>query len=208
MSRTTRLGLSLACAALLLAGTAWGQAKTHLDHVRKSWQDTPGQVGLVTILEQEAKTALQHAQFATKDRNDFANIKMHTPHFRHAVKPEEVPNGPGKGYGVVKAARGVIAHMNFAMDASDASDSLKLHGQHVIQCAENIARWAEEVNTKGSFITGGASAVASAYYADESKELLGWILNGRDADGDGNITWQEGEGGLAQLKQHLGFIQQ
>jgi hypothetical protein len=31
-------------------------------------------------------------------------------------------------------------------------------------------------------------------------------LNGRDANGDGKISWQEGEGGIAQMKQHLGFV--
>lgn len=32
------------------------------------------------------------------------------------------------------------------------------------------------------------------------------ILNGTDANGDGTIGWQLGEGGLAQAEQHRGFM--
>ena len=51
-------------------------------------------------------------------------------------------------------------------------------------------------------IIGGASPISSAFYAEENLEQLGWILNGHDADGDGSISWDEGEGGLAQIKAH------
>jgi len=32
------------------------------------------------------------------------------------------------------------------------------------------------------------------------------LVSGRDANGDGTISWQEGEGGLDQVQQHMGFI--
>ena len=34
------------------------------------------------------------------------------------------------------------------------------------------------------------------------------MLDGMDADGDGEITWQEGEGGLAQAAQHMQFMKE
>ena len=177
----------------------------HLGHLLDSWQDTPGQVGLVTILEQEAEIAAEHAGYAVADLEDLDNIKLHTTHVRHAVSGEG--SGPGKGYGIIKAANGVVAHMGLARDAADASDSVKLHAEHVIASASNILFWAGKILDKAGQITGGASPVSSAFFAEEIVEHLGWIRNGRDADGDGSITWQEGEGGLAQIKEHLSYIE-
>jgi hypothetical protein len=120
------------------------------------------------------------------------------PHVRHALDPSSESGGPGKGYGVIKAAQGVAAHMDFAAKSGDASGSLKTHSAHIIASANNVVAWAKEALAK----SGDTSAEGMAKVA----ELTQWILNGRDANGDGQISWQEGEGGIAQMKQHLGFI--
>ena len=40
----------------------------------------------------------------------------------------------------------------------------------------------------------------------ELTALTDAILNGVDADGDGRVGWQEGEGGLAQATTHMGLL--
>ena len=32
------------------------------------------------------------------------------------------------------------------------------------------------------------------------------ILNGFDDNGDGGVSWHEGEGGLLEAKKHMGFM--
>jgi hypothetical protein len=32
------------------------------------------------------------------------------------------------------------------------------------------------------------------------------LISGEDADGDGQVSWREGEGGLEQAEQHMGFL--
>ncbi|MBL4873266.1 MAG: hypothetical protein JKY41_07695, partial [Rhodobacteraceae bacterium] len=32
------------------------------------------------------------------------------------------------------------------------------------------------------------------------------LLDGRDANGDGSVTWQEDEGGLLDTQKHMGFM--
>ena len=207
----TRIGSALwAWPAILLLAAApvWGQARLHLDHVTKSLADTPAQLGLVSIAEQEAEIVGRHAQFAVTDLEDLANIQRHTRHVRHAIDPSTVAIGPGKGYGLVQAARGIVTHMELAVGSGDASESTKLHGQHVLVSAGNIIRWAEKINSMGYQITGGASPIASAYYAERILEMIQWVVEGHDADGDGTITWMADEGGLAQIKLHLGKIVQ
>jgi uncharacterized protein (DUF305 family) len=192
---------------LALTGGAAAQSHDHLGHIKDSWNDTPGKVGLLTILEQEAQVAAQHAQYAASKKEDIKNVRMHVPHVQNAIDPSVVKSGPGKGYGVLKAAQGVAAHMEFAAKAADATDGLKTHSVHIITSAKNVVRWANEIMTKNGYILGGAADSASAHYAGEIAQMTQWILNGHDANGDGKISWEEGEGGIAQIKQHLGFIQ-
>jgi len=183
--------------------------QVHIGHILTSWQDTPGEVGLATILEEEAMIAKQHAEFAAADLEDLPNIQLHTRHVRHAVDPtaERSGEGPGRGYGIIKAAAGIVQHMELSRDAADASESAKIHSEHIIASARNIQAWAGEVVDRAGQVIGGASPVSSAFYAEENIEQIGWILNGRDADGDGDVSWTEGEGGLAQVKAHLSFIE-
>jgi hypothetical protein len=177
---------------LFVAGGAFAQSHDHMGHIMDSFGDTPGKVGLLAILEQEAKTAADHAGYGK------SNPSAHMPHVRNALDPKTEPNGPGKGYGVIRAAETLIAHMDMARKAPDASDSLKMHSEHVITSAKNVAGWAKQAMEK--------SKDTSAKSMDEIAQLTQWILNGRDANGDGKISWQEGEGGIAQMKQHLGFV--
>lgn len=190
--------------ALAAAGSE-GMARTHLEHVTKSWKDTPGKVGLVQILEQEADVAAQHARFAASDTSDLGNMKLHVPHVMHAIDPDTVDGGPGKGYGVLKAAKGVAAHMGFARKSEGATGALKTHSQHVIASAQSIVNWSQEIVSLARGVQDADSASGAADKVKRIQALTDRILNGHDANGDGSVSWQTGEGGLKQLKTHLGF---
>ena len=177
---------------LFAAGGAFAQSHDHMGHVMDSFGDTPGKVGLLTILEQEAKTAADHAGYGK------SNPSAHMAHVRNALDPSMEKSGPGKGYGVIKAAEALIAHMDMARKAADANDSLKTHSEHAITSAKNVAGWAKQAMEKSKDV--------STKSMEEIIQLTQWILNGRDANGDGKISWQEGEGGIVQIKQHLGFV--
>lgn len=199
---------------LILASTTSEPAEpkayeVHIGHILSGLPGTPGDVGLATALEQELAVAQAHAGYATTDLEDLANIQLHTRHVRHAVNPaaETSGQGPGLGYGIVKAAEGIVQHMEFSRDSADASESAKIHSEHVITAARNVRFWASKIVDRAGQIIGGASPISSAFYAEENVEQLGWILNGHDADGDGTISWKEGEGGLAQIKAHLSYIE-
>ena len=199
---------------LILASTTSEPAEpkayeVHIGHILSGLPGTPGDVGLATILEEELMIAQAHAGYAVTDLEDLANIQLHTRHVRHAVNPaaETSGQGPGLGHGIVKAAGGIVQHMEFSRDSADASESAKIHSEHVITAARNIQYWAGKIVDKAGQILGGSSPISSAFYAEENVEQLGWILNGHDAGGDGTISWTEGEGGLAQIKAHLSYIE-
>ena len=194
-------------AAEIEVATANSEYQAHLGHIEKSWHETPDAVGLLAILIEEAQIAHAHAGYAITDTEYYDNIRLHIPHVRHAISSNTEPGGPGKGFGVERAAQGVADHMDYARNTSDATDSVKVHAEHVIASAQNIVAWSNKIIRMSDQIMGGAGPVWVSYYAEEVAKRTDWILNGNDANGDGKISWAEGEGGLAQIRQHLGFIE-
>lgn len=203
------LGLIIGCSQS--GGGAGGASVAHLKHATESWSDTPGKQGLAPTMEAEAKIAEMHAGFAASKPGDLAWMQKHIRHVRHAIDASTESSGPGKGYGVIKAARGVVKHINLAASSSDASGSLKTHARHVATSAGNVVNWSNRVillsenilaakANKKKDMKGAAKWVKAIHAATKQ------ILSGYDADGDGKISWGYGEGGIAQANQHLGFI--
>ncbi len=183
------------------------ESHSHMGHVTKSWGDTPDNVGLLTILEEEAQIAAQHAGLAARDLSDLSSMQTHTRHVRHAIDAASESGGPGKGYGSVKAAQGVSRHIGLASNAGDASDNVKLHAEHVKSSADNVVKWGQEIMQLSEKVLSASSADQAAPSVQQIQELTQHIVEGTDANGDGRVGWQTGEGGVAQAKQHMGFME-
>ena len=182
------------------------ESHSHMGHVTESWGDTPDNVGLLTILEQEAQIAAQHAGLAARDLSDLNSMQTHTRHVRHAIDAASESGGPGKGYGIVKAAQGVSSHIGFASNAGDASDNVKLHAEHVKSSADNVVTWGQEVMQLSEKVLSASTAAQADPSLQQLQELTQHIVDGTDANGDGRVGWQQGEGGVAQAKQHMGLM--
>jgi len=206
MKHIARIALFAALATVTGVAMAGNMSLTHVQHVNKSWADTPQQKGFMETAIGEAKIAALHAGFAAKKPDDLAWMKMHNTHVINAIDPSKEPKGPGMGYGVIKASKGVIKHINLAAGSKDASDYLKMHSVHVATSAENAVKRSEEVLKLSEILQKTNSAKEAARLSKEIVVLTQAILNGTDANGDGKITWQAGEGGLLESQKHLGFI--
>jgi hypothetical protein len=200
-------GLALAFVALSCATGVAGQAAMHVGHVAAAFGDTPNGQGLLPTAVAEAQVANQHAQFAAKDLTDLAAMKMHTQHVLNAIDPTVVPKGPGAGYGVKKAAQGVVQHIKAAAASSDASDNVKTHATHIATAAQNVVTWSDQIVQLGQQIDASTSASQAAPLVQQMQKLTAAIVSGTDANGDGRIGWQEGEGGLAQATQHMALLE-
>lgn len=206
------LSIALSLGLVVLGGLQALQAQSekashrHMGHVAKSWRDTPEQVGLLTVLEQEARIAAQHAALAAKDLSDLSSMQRHTRHVRHAVDAASESGGPGKGYGAIKAAQGVSRHITLASNSADASDNVKRHSEHVNASAENVANWGQQVMQLSDKVLGASAAGPAADSVKQIQALTKHIAEGSDADGDGRVSWRPGEGGVAQAKQHMGIM--
>ena len=200
------IGLVMVLIAVVVVAQSEKESHRHMGHVTESWGDTPENVGLLTILEEEAQIAAQHAGLAAQDLSDLSSMQTHTRHVRHAIDAASESQGPGKGYGIVKAAQGVSRHISLASNAGDASDNVKRHAEHVKSSAENVVKWGQEVMQLSEKVLSASAADQAAPSVQQIQELTQHIVNGTDADGDGRVSWQAGEGGVAQAKQHMDLM--
>ena len=211
--RSLRFQLLALVAMLAVAAMAPGSvdgylqnaSHTHIGHVGDGWRDTPDGVGLLPAAVAEAEIAARHAGLAA-GASDVSAIKAHIGHVMNALDPSVEGSGPGKDYGVVKGAEGAARHITLAAEAEGASDNVKRHAEHIRTSAQNAVNWSRRALELGQEARASDDAAAVARIAAEIQEITGAILEGTDANGDGRVGWQEGEGGLAQATTHLGLM--
>lgn len=203
--------LALALATLLPGGVAIGQetdpAHAHIAHVMDEWSDTPEGQGFLPTALAEAEVAAQHAALAAGDPSDLDAMQLHAGHVLHAVDPSAVEDGPGLGYGVKQAAEGVATHIQLAAESEGASQNVTTHAVHVSTSAQNTVERADEIAELAARIQEATAASEAAPLVEELNTLAEQLVAGVDADGDGQIGWQEGEGGLEQAQQHMELMQ-
>ena len=188
------------------AMAAGNMSHAHMGHVTKAWGDTPGGKGLLPTAISEAKIAAQHAGFAAKKLGDLGWMQMHTRHVLNAIDPSVVAKGPGMGYGVIKAAGGSAKHIGFAAKSDDASDNVRTHAVHVSTSAENTVARAKQIIALGNKVLAASSADEAAPMVRQIAGLSTQLISGVDANGDGQISWKRGEGGLAAARKHMGIM--
>jgi hypothetical protein len=209
MMSPASIPLFLALTAPLQAGAAADEpspAQIHIGHVMTAINGTPGGVGLLTILSEEADIAARHAGLAVSDLSSLESIQLHVRHVRNAIDPAVEAKGPGKGYGVVKAAEAVETHIHLAAHSSGATEKIKLHATHVATSAGNVVTWSKAILAESEKVAKAKSADEAAPAARAIEALARQILDGTDANRDGRVTWEAGEGGIAQMKQHMAIM--
>jgi hypothetical protein len=203
---------AIAAAALLPGGTASGQqanpAHTHLGHVTEAFRGTPDGAGLLPAALAEASVVAQHATLAAGDVSNLDAMKRHAGHVLHALEPAEGASGPGAGYGLKKAATGAATHIELAAKAEGASQNLTNHANHIATSLKNTVQRADRIAELAKQIQAAESADAAAALVAELNTVAAQLLPGADANGDGRIGWQEGEGGLEQAEQHVNLLKQ
>jgi hypothetical protein len=206
MKKLTIALLSLLIAVPAAQAEGMKMSHAHMGHVLSGWKDTPNQAGLLPVALAEAQVAAQHADFAASKPSDLGWMKTHSLHVMHALDPSLINKGPGAGYGVIKAANGVSQHIGFAAASSDASDAVKLHAVHVATTAQNSVARAQEMLQLAQQVLDTGSVEQAAARVAQVRRLAHQLLDGVDANGDGTVSWQKGEGGLEESAKHMGFM--
>jgi hypothetical protein len=181
-----------------------GPAGTHLGHVLNGFGDTPNGAGLLPTAMAEARVAAQHAGLASRAATNLGQMKTHAGHIMHAVDPTAgAATGPGQGYGVKKAATAVAAHVELAARAEGAPANVATHSVHIATSARNTAKRVDEIVALCKQVQAATDVAAAAGLVSQIVSLADQLIAGGDANGDGRVGWQEGEGGLQQAQEHL-----
>ena len=200
------LGMSLLVfGAWSVSLSAQATAQTHIGHVLDGFNGTPEGMGLLPTALAEAKVAADHAALAAKGAS-LQMIQTHAGHVLNALDPMLVAQGPGKGYGLKKAAQGVAQHATLAANAGNANEMVKTHSMHVSTAATNVVTMADEVIALAQKIRMSTSQQEAQQLAMEMQTKAEQLTTGVDADKNGQISWNKPEGGLNQAQQHMNFM--
>ena len=180
-----------------------GIVGTHIGQVINSFGNTPNGVGLLPAAIAEARIAATHAQLASRQPTNLDYMKTHAGHVINALDPTIVTSGPGQGYGVKKAADGVATHIELAAAAAGASANVQLHAKHIAICARNTIARADAMIALAQKIIAATTAGEAAGLVSQLAALSDQLMNGTDANADGRITPERGEGGLNMADDHV-----
>jgi hypothetical protein len=178
----------------------------HIGHVMTNWRDTPGGVGFLTAALSDAVVAVVHAKLAGSDATSLNDMKLHAGHVLNALDPSIEPKGAASVYGVKKAAAGALQHLDFAVKSEGASANVKTYATHVMASLGDVIPWTDQAIVAAENIRAATSAADAAPLVTHLILLTMRIVDGVDANNDGQITWQAGEGGLAQAQAQMALM--
>jgi internalin A len=218
------LGLVTVCAVSVQAQQPQANAaRVHIGHLMTGFGDTPGKAGLLTAALADAKIAEEQAHKTDLEGriNDFILYGGYT---LNALDPTaenkaliqtaytRLPTGadprlkvdiPGSGYGLKKAVAGALQHVQLAAKSEDASENVKTHAAHVTASLENVVQWTDRAIALAQKVLTAKNVAEGQPLVTELEETTVHINNGFDANKDGQIGWQSGEGGLEQALTHM-----
>ncbi|MEO8621403.1 MAG: hypothetical protein ABI625_10080 [bacterium] len=196
-------GTYVAPAARAVVAVPAGPVGVHIGHVINAFGDTPNGQGLLVTAITEARIAAQHATLAARQPTNLEYMKTHAGHVINAIDPTIVAAGPGLKYGLKKATAGVVTHIELAAGAEGASPNVVTHARHVATSARNTLARADQLLALAQKVQASASASEAAALVSQMVSLADQLIAGADANADGKITWEAGEGGLQQCDEHV-----
>lgn len=196
----------LAPGAVAASSLPPGLVGTHLGHVVSSFMDTPDKSGFLPMALAEARIAAQHAAFSARTPENLQSMQTHAGHVIHAIDPTQAPSGPGKGFGMKRAAGGIAQHVELAAKEPTASPNVKSHAVHVATAARSAMARGDQAIAIAKQIQAATTAAAAASLVSQLVSLCDQLIAGSDNNADGRIGWGDGEGALQQAQDHMGLL--
>ncbi len=203
---------------VILSSTFPPKAFIHIKHLLVSFPDTPGKIGLlVGLIDQAQKlsSASQLLQSISASQNSTAiqcaaqsiidiaegTQGSHYQSLANQCASENIAE-VGDSYGLLGTGGYIAngeAHASLAATQSDTTVSIRVHAGHVAICLENMKGWITTINQDALALLNNPTDTAKV---QEIVTLANHAFNGFDANGDGSIDPIPGEGGAVTAYYH------
>ena len=200
------LGFMVAPSDVAAQANPANPAHTHIGHVHAGFPATPDGQGLLPAAIAEAGVVAQHIRLAANDLTNLQGMQNHAGHVLHALDPSIQANGPGLGFGLKRAADGIAQHIGLAAGSEGASQAVQTHAGHVGASARTVSQRADQLIEMAQRVRSAPDYTTAGNIIEQMQALAGQVTTGQDADGNGSVGWQEGEGGLDQITTHMGLM--
>jgi hypothetical protein len=181
-----------------------------MEHILESAEDTPGKQGLLYTATVDAEAASQSASRAVVFSDQPAVAASALGNVVYAIEPVAapdwdtmasglVPGWNGTGYGLIRASEEMAAILRGP--GGNQGDAAAVDAALI--CVENTSAWAREASALAQSILVDVEAEDRATLLPQLERLARGLLNGLDANGNGEIEVAEGECGLQQAKTAL-----
>jgi len=202
MIRRTAIFLTLLAVAGLLALSLPAHAQQKQSHAYLLQVMTGDGKGYLPMAEAEVQTALIQATLALRKPDDLAHLQAQARAAQHAIDPSRIKEGPGRGFGVRKAAEGIVSYVTAAGKSPDASEKVRSYSRWVAVSAENVIVRADRITDLLGKVERMKTAKNAARVMHLVRRMCQEILLGKDTNKDGEVSWKKHEGGLAQAKRY------
>jgi len=175
----------------------------HIGHVVNSFGDTPDKWGLLPTAVAEQKVAKDHAALAMRAPTNLSMLQLHAGHVINALDPTIVTAGPGRQYGLKRAATGIATHIELAGAAAGATPAEVLHSKHIATAARSTVARADQIIVLAQKVQMATDAATAAGFMNQIAILCDQLQTGADMNNDGRVTFDAPEGGLQQVQEHV-----
>ncbi|MGE5642592.1 MAG: serine/threonine protein kinase [Byssovorax cruenta] len=197
----------------------------HVRHVIYQFPGTPNQVGFIHGLMADTVLINTLAQelLAAYQANDEAKVRSLSEGMLNIIVGKQsenhkdwdndgTVNDPGDGFGLLLNGdsegyiQGAYSHANLAASAADATENMKVHGEHVKIAATNIGGWTTTLRDQLILILQTSFAPEMEGMIRNTVALSNQIENGFDLNGNENIEPIAGEGGAKTAYDHAYYM--
>jgi hypothetical protein len=210
--------VSVPTGQVVLSASFPPKAYVHIKHLLVSFPDTPGKIGLLVGLVDQAQklsSASQLLQSISASQNSNAitcaaqsiidiaegSQGSHYQPLTNNCASQNIAES-GDGYGLLGTGGYIAngeAHASLAATQTDTTSTIRVHAGHVTICLENMKGWITTIDNDAQSLLNNPTDKAKV---QEIVTLANHAFNGFDANGDGSIDPIPGEGGAVTAYFH------
>jgi serine/threonine protein kinase len=197
----------------------------HVRHLLYQFPGTPNQTGFIHGLMADTALVNTLAQdlLATYQAKDEAKVRSLSEGMLNIIVGKQsenykdwdnngTVNDPGDGFGLLLNGdsegyiQGAYSHADLALTSTDATQNMKVHGEHVKIAATNIGGWTTTLRDQLILILQTSFAPEMEGMIRNAVALSNQIQNGFDVNGNENIEPIPGEGGAQTAYDHAYYM--